>query len=421
MTELAQFSLIFEGDELAVELIETEWTKFLDAIKAIQSQRNSGVEIPLETDLQLNQITISFLQFWEQQSLIPPNSTTVFESLCETNQKADELSASEHYSTRQINILRDNLLLVDKSLGENQSSMMKTVYNLLNSFLKRCVKKLKHLHAELNLISAELLPVYDHLVEIKHSLQSLLNFNQPHAFSLIEVQTLQDQLREIDSAKVDGKFIAEDGTIVAGQGRVIDLMESCFEDVHELLASRDTVGGDNPLRDVYEKLVDIRGQLEKIELSRGWCDSSTAQDVEKSLYALQLRLGEIDNLRVDGKFLAEDGSIPEGQAVLHFLLHKCYRLVHKLQVQSEPVAVELVGLKNQLETLNKCLDQLVRWKVKLDDEELVPYQLKIARIDSKRVDGKFMVDGTVPEGQGLLHSLLHDCYEKIAELKDSNE
>jgi hypothetical protein len=38
---------------------------------------------------------------------------------------------------------------------------------------------------------------------------------------------------------------------------------------------------------------------------------------------IQIQLGEVDNLRVDGKFLGPDGqSVPEGQGVLHFLLHK---------------------------------------------------------------------------------------------------
>ena len=139
----------------------------------------------------------------------------------------------------------------------------------------------------------------------------------PHAFSLAEVQILQQELLEIDSARIDGKYISKDGvTVVPGQAAVIDLLEVCFDDVHELLAARDVVGGNNPLRPIYEDLIQIKSKLEKLELVGRWMIKS------ENLVGLQLKLGEIDNLRQDGKFLDSEGNIPPGQAVLHFLLHK---------------------------------------------------------------------------------------------------
>lgn len=42
------------------------------------------------------------------------------------------------------------------------------------------------------------------------------------------------------------------------------------------------------------------------------------------------------------------------------------------------------------------------------------YQLALYKIDSLRVDGKFYgVDGTIPEGQGIVVAHLNECHELI--------
>ena len=103
-------------------------------------------------------------------------------------------------------------------------------------------------------------------------LDSLLRRNNPHAFSLVEVQVLQEEVNEIDSARIDGKYISKEGDVVQGQAAVIDLLEGCFDDIHELLASRDPVDGENPLRNVYEELIKIKATLEQLSTYSRWYD-----------------------------------------------------------------------------------------------------------------------------------------------------
>jgi hypothetical protein len=153
-------------------------------------------------------------------------------------------------------------------------------------------------------------------VEIKLELDSLIARKNPHAYSLKEVQILQDEVGEIDSARIDGKYMTKDNTVVPGQASVIDLLEICYDDIHELLASRDPLATENPLRSMYEDLITIKSKLEHFALFSRWSLKS------EELVAIQVHLGTIDNKRVDGKFMAADGSVPEGQAVLHFLIHK---------------------------------------------------------------------------------------------------
>lgn len=77
---------------------------------------------------------------------------------------------------------------------------------------------------------------------------------------------------------------------------------------------------------------------------------------------MQYKLGEIDNLRTDGQFLANGECVP-GQAVLHFLLHKCYRLIYKLQVICEAIDDSLRPVYNQLMTLVLIIFLIIRINV----------------------------------------------------------
>jgi hypothetical protein len=55
--------------------------------------------------------------------------------------------------------------------------------------------------------------------------------------------------------------------------------------------------------------------------------------IENELFPLQMKLGQLDNMRVNGKFVEEDGTIPEGQAIVMSLLNECYDRLFELQAQ----------------------------------------------------------------------------------------
>jgi hypothetical protein len=219
-------------------------------------------------------------------------------------------------------------------------------------------------------VSDALEPVHSRLVEIKQALSKCFkNFNSK------VLQELQKELLAIDSVKMDGKFISKEGDIIHGQGRVIDLLSSCFEDVHELLSSQELIDAANPTREIYESLISIKSQL------TNYCSLPWTCSLQE-LQILQRQLGAIDNLRVDGKFIFEN-EIPQGQALLHLLLHKCYRLVRKLYSIVEPVDQELMPLYHRLSSFKKCLLELRKWNVLLDDQDLIPYQLKLASLQQE--------------------------------------
>ena len=82
-----------------------------------------------------------------------------------------------------------------------------------------------------------------------------------------------------------------------------------------------------------------------------------------------------------------------------FLLRRCYGLVYKLLESSEPVSESLTPIHNQLQTVKRCLLELKRVDGLNNLKELYPFQFKLASLDNLRQDGKFIVDGSIPEGQ----------------------
>ncbi|KAI8619404.1 hypothetical protein BC830DRAFT_1104467 [Chytriomyces sp. MP71] len=422
------------------------WRETSNIVRTLASARstseaaNSAQDAPGESsDSVIEDIVPMFFQFWSLRGKVSENMYPVYVKLAKSKHTLEQLLETGLFTRALLKDLETHIESAEhqmqnfkstrpstagrKSVASTSSSSGKILdarYSLLDAKLTSCKELLHNLKEALNAISPFLLPIHTRLVEIKNDLQQLLARRSAHAFSLAEVQMLQDELLEIDSARIDGSYLGKDGTVLPGQATVIWLLEQCYEDSHELLALREAIDGDNALRPIYESLIRLKTKLEQLEIVNRYtfrCDE---------LVPIQMELGKIDNLRIDGKFVANDADghsvIPEGQAVLHFLLHKCYRLVHKIQSMTEPVSESLMPIYNQLMTLRKCFLELQRWKVKLSMRDITMYQMKLSMLDNKRVDGKFIADdGEIPEGQGILHDLLDECYQLQVELQHAAE
>ncbi|KAJ3320445.1 hypothetical protein HDV06_005268 [Boothiomyces sp. JEL0866] len=380
----------------------------------IEQQVSQGFHITTKSDKLIDDILPLFFKIWSKQEKMSANTFTGYVVLTKIHHKLDDLKLSGLFNNQALTKLSNEINTQKKHLPLLKCAdeeCYKQGLSMLSLKLQHCETILKELQSELASISEALIPIHNRLIEIKQELDLLIARKNPHAFSLVEVQILQDEVREIDSVRIDGKFMTKDGNVVPGQASVINLLEACFDDIHELLASRDPVVSENPLRHVYEELIKIKGKLEHFTMYSRW--TLRGDD----LIPYQVKLGQIDNMRVDGKFMVGD-TVPPGQAVLHYLLHKCYRFIYKLQTACEPVDESLMYIFNQLVTLQKCLLQLKRWNVNLTYDELIPYQVKIQAINRLQVDGKFHdEEGNIPEGQAILFDMLDNCHELIRELQ----
>lgn len=65
---------------------------------------------------------------------------------------------------------------------------------------------------------------------------------------------------------------------------------------------------------------------------------------------------------MDGNFKDPNSdTIPEGQAVINFLLRGCYRIMAKMLSENVPVAEALMPVHNQLSTVRRCLVEVTKW------------------------------------------------------------
>ncbi|PVU96553.1 hypothetical protein BB561_001112 [Smittium simulii] len=302
-----------------------------------------------------------------------------------------------------------------KNYEYSQSNIYKAEIDLVSRKMRQNFKCLAALEEAIQEISTELSVIYSDLALIKKKLMALSaacnGKAMDYADAVKEAKESQKKLLQIDELRIDNKFFDSSGALSKGQALVVGLLEECFDSVHDLLAEGEAVS--DTMKPLYERLLETKQQLEKLYITRRWALRET------DLWSFQVQLQEIDALRINGQFLNEIGEpLPsQTQSVLNYLLHKCYSILYKLLCSSEPIAESLVPIHNQLRTLRRCLVEIKKYGGPLTAREMYPYQMKLFSIDSLRVDGRFLdVDGQVPEGQGIIMSLLNECYDIMHEL-----
>ncbi|KAF9054443.1 hypothetical protein BJ165DRAFT_1382078 [Panaeolus papilionaceus] len=287
----------------------------------------------------------------------------------------------------------------------------KAITKLLDRQLNECDMIVKQLQDSLSVLSPELVPVHQRLVTIRRQLVALA---AKEGSQKAELKPLQEELRRIDSTRVDGKFLGPGGVVPASQAICSSLLEECFDIAQEIKAHEDSKNVASSLKPIYDRLTEIRAELESLVLTHRWSLRET------DLWNYSLSLQEIDKMRVEGKFVDSEGSRPPGQYVLLYLLRRCYGLIYRLLSSSEPVSEELMPIANKLTTVKKCLNEVLKYGGPFNARDLYPYQLALFQIDSLRKDGRFVgVDGTIPEGQGIINANLSECHELIEMLKES--
>lgn len=108
---------------------------------------------------------------------------------------------------------------------------------------------------------------------------------------------------------MDGKFLGPGGIVPASQAICSSLLEECFAIIQEIKAREDSKNVGSSLKPIYDRLNDIRAELESLVMTHRW----TLRETDLWNYSLSLQ--EIDKMRVDGKFVDSEGIRPPGQYV----------------------------------------------------------------------------------------------------------
>ncbi|KAK7425194.1 hypothetical protein QQX98_000109 [Neonectria punicea] len=330
----------------------------------------------------------------------------------------DHLVEADLYSSKDLGSIQTTLEGLAQSIRQGHKEHIPEkmpppyMLALLLNRVELCQATLAKLQKRLERVPEPLLPTHQNLVSI---LRAVALANTKSKFSPSEIKKLRQQIVEIGEQHNGGKFTSEDGTVVPGSDEVRELYQRCLK-WSDLVLERKGVVADQ-WRPIYDVLVGIRNDLEKLSLTQAWSLRET------DLYDFQRQLDKIDESRENGNWL-DDRARPADlwtQRTLLYLIRRSYAYIYSFMLASEPVSEALLPIYNQLQTLKRCLVEVKKNGGVSSVRELYPYSMKLNSLDNMKVDGKFVVNGDIPEGQGSVTELLAECFELNYDLRVAAE
>ncbi|KAJ5294839.1 hypothetical protein PENANT_c014G06385 [Penicillium antarcticum] len=337
------------------------------------------------------------------------NEAPAVYSLATTIQRLlDHLKEAGFYSSKDLNSITKTLESTRETLERGRDTYSPALLTLLESRLEQCEASLEKLQKGLAVLAPPLAQTHETLVSILRSTSAV---NTRTKFSSSEVNGLREQLKKIEKGTKDGNFVDAEGNILAGQDDLKSLIQRCWRWTEIVLEREGKI--DERFRDQYERLLEIRNQLDRLSVTQAWSLRET------DLFGYQRKLDRIDEARVNGNFVDAEGQPADlhAQRTLLYLIRRSYAYIYALLISSEPVSEALLPVYNQLQTLRRCLIEVKESGGVANSRELYPYSMKLNSIDNMRVDGKFYVGPDIPEGQGSVNNLLAECYDYVWELR----
>ncbi|CAO3586390.1 unnamed protein product [Absidia cylindrospora] len=335
----------------------------------------------------------------------------VYAQLVTVERYLEQLSQMGIYTDRILVEIEERLTDIGTIIYEERDQVDDHPTYMLDLLKKKYNKSkdaLDSLLSTIRMVSPELKPLQDDLVELRRQLA--LVAQRPSGFKASDIYPFQEKLRKIDNLKSD--LFPKSDPAPKGQELIVGLLEQLYEETHDLICITDNIS--DSLKPIADRLKEIKGQLERLALTHRWTLRET------DLYTFQLQLQEIEKLRQNGKFRdpkASQEDVPDGQALINFLLRGCYRLITKMLSENVPVSEAIMPIHNQLSTVRRCLLEVIKWGKPDSARDLYPYQLKLASIDNMRQNGIFYdEEGNIPEGQAICIALLNECYDMLHDL-----
>lgn len=337
------------------------------------------------------------------------SAPATYSSLSTVQNLLDHLHESQVYSDKDTAPIRKRLEDIQQIVKDDSSSESPESIRLIERKLDVCFQTLKELEEPMEaLFQGGLSDTLGQLVTLR---REILAIGSKPKFNPANLEPLRQKLHQVEDERDDeGHFITKTGVPVSekAQGVLDGLLDECHNLVRDFSATSQT---DIPkqVSHLYDELIEMKSRLENLLITHRWTLRET------DLYTFQNKLDSIDAERQGPDFVAVAGA--KTSAIILYLLRRCYAILYKLLESSQPVSEALIPIHNQLSTVRRCLLEVQRNGGLSSTRELYPYQMKLASIDNMRVDGKFMVSGSVPEGQGMLNALLSECFEICYELK----
>jgi hypothetical protein len=425
LTEIRQNLSIIKRDHTKfmnskdIHQIYIKVLKYTQNLKQIRNNNNNNndnnntsIEIPI------NKVDVLIDEIFQLLSLcfltcgLSNTAPAAYASLSTVQRLLEHLNESSIYTPHDLKPIKDRLDEISIIIQSNNikheneddpiinNQINETEINLLNNKLNICYNEYNFMMNKTSNLSFDVKNLMDDLLDIKYNLFKLITEN---IYNDLKINELSNKL---NNCQIKAENIFSSNENEKGCGIIKGLIDNCSNYLNDLQLGIDRV--DPNLSSIYKKLLDLKSILENLLLTKRWTLRTT------DIFNYQKQLIEIDNSRINGYFLNKDF---KGQSVLLYLLRSCFAIIYKLLESSEPVSESLQPIHNQLSTIRRCLLDLKRMGGISSIRELYPYQLKLDSIDNMKIDGKFVIQSQIPEGQATVTALLAECFDIVHELK----
>lgn len=217
-----------------------------------------------------------------------------------------------------------------KFLGPGGSSVPEG-QEMLAGLLESCFELSNDILVRNSTVSPALQPIYDRLLETKQHLEHL---EQRHRWTLRETDlwTYHLTLKDIDRMRVNGKFVDRNGDQPEGQLVLLYLLRRSYGLINKLISSSEPLSEE--LMPISDKLSTISKCLKEVSKYGG---TFTLRD----LYPYRLALHQIASQRKpvldkeghpmeELRWLASDGSVPEGQGIIQAQFEEVEQTIDEL-------------------------------------------------------------------------------------------
>ncbi|KAI9204260.1 uncharacterized protein BJ171DRAFT_121883 [Polychytrium aggregatum] len=352
---------------------------------------------------------------------------------------------------------RFNVPAQDNSIASVGARAIPSGQAIVASLIARCYRLSRILVLQDNSISPSLVPIQKRLeVSIASLNQILMDYQSGASVDPTDLSHFQEFVDSIDSVRQHGRFEELDGTVPEGQAALHELLDEAYELIHQCLVAQEmaessfTADVQRISQPVIERLVGIRNLLvdhATTAASAGSVDSQgSARDYSRSVPSVKSLQESLTSLR--HTYLSTDMASEIGAASQHIanLLRdalsqagKLFGSLDPLDPALAPIHEDLVHIRTSLMALRNQRNS--RWikeglrkadsaasDLSADPEAFKSWNESVARqaevlesklleIDQSRVDGQFLSpEGVAGRGQGILISLLDECYVLSFEL-----
>ena len=317
LTQIRTRLELLKADKTKYVKSEDVITTFRDLIEQVhdlndirKSKRNEQNRVDTVLDDCFQLISLAFMTIGKNNE-----APAIYSAVSTIKRLLDHLKEAAFYSAKDLEGIGHQLEIYRETVrkGKESDNYDPHLFTLLEARLNLCETTLSELRKTLSDLTPDLAPTYEKLVSI---LRTLSSCNTRSKFPRAEVEDLQRQTQEIQIMLKEKSCFSPDQSLEeryaetlretfdtpspSGRKLVSDLLTRCLI-WSEIMQSRPGYI-DERFREIYDKLLNIRNQLESRSLLKAWSLRET------DLYDYQRRLDRIDESRTpDGNFLDAEG------------------------------------------------------------------------------------------------------------------